>query len=320
MPSVTLHLVLADRVLTRWQENPGEAPFDPCDPSSINAFYQGSFGPDLGYFPGGHRLLSDLSHLVRSGDLTRDLVSRAETEGERAFAWGWAAHVLADQAIHPLVGRAVGELLWGDREIFADGNQHQVPHVQVETGLDAFYSQAYPEIRRRRMAPVFDGDSIRFLVEAYRRIYALRMGPSVFLSSHLASVRLSVQGLMAIGVLATPLMAKPTAPGSPAARWILQGALALMRMGLRRDSVAMAFLTPTPPAPWLVERVNRQVEAFSDRFHYHYETDLNELENFNLDTGEIQEDPPTHLGTLRTLRALAREGGTVFTGPGSLAA
>jgi hypothetical protein len=82
----------------------------------------------------------------------------------------------------------------------------------------------------------------------------------------------------------------------------------------------MAFLTPTPPAPWLVERVNQQVEAFSDRFRYHYETGLNELENYNLDTGEIQEDPPTHLGTLRTLRALAKEGGTVFTGPGSLAA
>jgi hypothetical protein len=53
MPSVTLHLVMADRVLERWQERPWDAPFDPYDPVCINAFQQGSFGPDLGYFPGG---------------------------------------------------------------------------------------------------------------------------------------------------------------------------------------------------------------------------------------------------------------------------
>jgi hypothetical protein len=93
-----------------------------------------------------------------------------------------------------------------------------------------------------------------------------------------------------------------------------------MRMGLKKDSVASAFLTPTPPTPWLVEQVNRQVDTFSDRFFHHFETDLDELENFNLDTGEIQENPPTHIGTVRALKALLEEGGRISTGPGSLAA
>ncbi|MFO8175183.1 MAG: hypothetical protein R6T96_12930, partial [Longimicrobiales bacterium] len=66
MPSVTLHLVLADRVLDQWQASPSTAPFDPFDTDLQNAFHQGAVGPDLGYFPGGHRFLSDLSHLVRT--------------------------------------------------------------------------------------------------------------------------------------------------------------------------------------------------------------------------------------------------------------
>ena len=77
MPSVTLHLVLADRILERWLDVPQEAPFDPTNPTYVNAFHQGAIGPDLGYFPGGHKLLSELSHMVRSGDLTRSLARRA---------------------------------------------------------------------------------------------------------------------------------------------------------------------------------------------------------------------------------------------------
>lgn len=121
MPSVTLHLVLADRVLDRWLDAPQKAPFDPNNPLFVNAFCQGAFGPDLGYFPGGRKLLSELSHLVRSGDLSRTLVRSARTQLERAFSWGWVTHVLPDQAIHPHLGRAVGEFLYGDPEIFVDG-------------------------------------------------------------------------------------------------------------------------------------------------------------------------------------------------------
>jgi hypothetical protein len=220
-------------------------------------------------------------------------------------------HVLADQAIHPIVGRAVGEFLYGSRKIFADGALHQATHVQIETGLDAFYSHLFPGIRQRRLSPVFDQDSIRFLTEAYRRIYGLALDASVFLASHLATTRRSVQGLRTIGVLSTALIAKPVSATSFGARWVIQRALALMRAGLKKRSLAMAFLNPTPPTPWFVEEVGQKVESFADAFSHHYETDLNELENYNLDTGEVQTNPPTHLGTLRALQALVLGGGTV---------
>ena len=315
MPGVTLHLVLVHRVLEHWMDAPGDAPFDPHTPVFTNAFYQGAFGPDLGYFPGGTRLLSELSHLVGSGDLTRTLVWGARTPLERAFSWGWATHVLADRCIHPLIGRAVGELVYGNRSVLADAAQHQIPHIQVETGLDAFYSHLFPDLRKRKMTSVFDGDSIRFLTEAYRKVYSLRLDPSVFLASHLATARMSVQGLITIGALSTALIHKPVPPAVAGTRWFLQGALALMKAGLARDSLLKALLNPIPPTEWLLEKVERRVGRFADRFLRLYRSNLRDLPNYNLDTGRVQDRPPTHPGTLWALKTLARKGGRVPSEP-----
>ena len=308
MPSVTLHLVLADRVLERWLDTPQEAPFDPNHPSNTNAFFQGAFGPDLGYFPGGYPLLSELSHFVQSGDLARALLHRAHTPAERAFAWGWVTHVLADQQVHPLVGRAVGEFLYGDRNLFADGARHPAAHVQVETGLDAFFSGMFPNVRGRRMAPVFDVESIGFLQGAYRDVYGITVDSSVFLASHLAVARKSCQGLMTIGVLsAASTVHSDSAPGA-SARWLARKVLAIVKLGLGRHPLAKAFLSPTPPAEWLIEGVEKVLEGFPDAFDQHYRTGLRELENFNLDTGGVQEETPMHTGTVRVLESLAKEG------------
>jgi len=317
MPSVTLHLVMADRVLERWQERPWDAPFDPFNPTCINAFQQGAFGPDLGYFPGGYRFLSDLAHLVRSRELTQALVTSAWTPLERAFAWGWVTHVLADQSVHPLVGRGVGEFLFGDRTLFVDGCGNPMAHVQVETGLDAFYSHLFPSIRQRKMAPVFDGSSVRFLVEAYRRVYGLALDPSLILTSHMSAVRMSVQGLVSIGIMSTAFLAGPLSPSFLGVRWFLQQALDMVRAGLNSDSLLLAYLNPLPPTRWLVEEVGAVVEGFSDRFFHHYRTGLRELGDFNLDTGRVEPESPTHLGTVRTLAALARFGGKLPSPEGS---
>jgi hypothetical protein len=169
------------------------------------------------------------------------------------------------------------------------------------------------------MAPVFDGASIGLLKEAYHRVYSLPLGLNVFLSSHLAAARMSVQGLATVGLLSTALIANPVAPAFSGARWALQGTLALLKMALRRDSLMKAFLNPVPPSGWLVERVGQKVETFADAFLYHYRTDLDELENHNLDTGAVQKDPPTHPGTLRALKALAQAGGSVASAHGETA-
>jgi hypothetical protein len=309
-------MVLADRVLDHWKDHPSQAPFNPGEADLVNAFHQGALGPDLGYFPGGHRFLSDLSHLVWSGELTRTLLSTARTPQERAFSWGWVTHVLGDQAIHPMVGRGVGELLYGDRETFVDGAQETAAHVQVETGLDAFYSHLFPTLRHRKMSPVFHGSSIGFLVRAYQRVYGVALDPTLFLASHLATVRMSVQGLRTVGIMSTALLVRPVSGPLAGARWFLRQALSAVKGGVGKESLLMALLNPVPPAEWLVEAVGEVVESFVPRFMVHFQDECRWLSNYNLDTGLVEEPGITHPGTRQTMARLRRwapaleEGGT----------
>lgn len=309
MPNVTLHLVLADRVLERWERASREAPFDPADPGARNAFYQGSFGPDIGYFPGGDAFLSDLAHYVRAGDLTRTLVRSASTPRERAYALGWLTHVLGDQAVHPLVGEAVGALETGERGGFVGISDDRTGHVRVEVGLDALFSERHPELRDRRMRAVFDRRSVRFLARAYRATYGLEIDPSLLLASHHAAVRMSNHALAAIGVLGSAVASSEDSGTLRGSRWVLEQALAAFRDGLGRDSMILAFLNLVPPADWLVEETERVVEAFPDRFAAFAGPELDELPNFNLDTGRIQEAGPGSPCAERAHLVLERIGG-----------
>jgi hypothetical protein len=214
----------------------------------------------------------------------------------------------------------VGEFLFGDRTLFADGCRNPVAHVQVETGLDAFYSHLFPSIRQRKMAPGFDGSSVQFLVDAYRRVYGLALDSPLILTSHMSTVRMSVQGLVSIGIMSTALPAGPLSPSFQGVRWFLQQALDMVRAGFNSDSLLLAYLNPLPPTRWLVEAVGAEVEGFGDRFFHHYGTDLEELEDFNLDTGRVESESPTHPGTARPLAALARFGGKLpsMEGPASV--
>ena len=63
--------------------------------------YGGSHLADLGYFPLGNRLFSDLLHYVRTGDFVNALVTEAATPQEYAFALGALAHYEADRIGHP---------------------------------------------------------------------------------------------------------------------------------------------------------------------------------------------------------------------------
>ena len=62
----------------------------------------GSHLPDLGYFPLGNRLFTNLLHYVRSGDFIARLITEARTPQEYAFALGVMAHYEGDTVGHPL--------------------------------------------------------------------------------------------------------------------------------------------------------------------------------------------------------------------------
>ena len=68
--------------------------------------YGGSAIQDMGYYPFGKRLFSNLTHYVRTGDFVTWLLQNARTMDEYAFAIGALSHYLGDtighsQAINP---------------------------------------------------------------------------------------------------------------------------------------------------------------------------------------------------------------------------
>ena len=61
----------------------------------------GSHLPDLGYFPLGNHLFTDLLHYVRTGDFYERAVKEARSAQEYAFALGMLAHYEVDTIGHP---------------------------------------------------------------------------------------------------------------------------------------------------------------------------------------------------------------------------
>ncbi len=299
MPSVTVHLRLADRVLDYWRTRGVSAPFSPGDQGAVNAFLHGSFGPDLGLFPGGHQPLSDLSHSFRSGDLCRALLNRARTAQERAFAWGWVTHVLADTLIHPLVGCAVGELRYGSASRFVDGDSDPVTHVRVEAGLDALYALRHPEIRRFQLSRVFTDRTISFLVGAYEDTYGVRFDTRHFIRSHRVSARRAMQGV----ALAT--LAATTMPDSPAQDGREPGPVRALRSLVSRQAIGLAFLLPAPPSLWFINAVRDVEETFVDLFLEEFALEGSGLANVNLDTGRPDLSETGHGALTRSLSLLA---------------
>ena len=64
--------------------------------------YGGAIIQDMGYYPFGSHLFSDLTHYVRSGDFVVNMLAEAQDLNEYAFALGSLAHYAADNTGHPI--------------------------------------------------------------------------------------------------------------------------------------------------------------------------------------------------------------------------
>ncbi|MGA2438740.1 MAG: zinc dependent phospholipase C family protein [Acidobacteriaceae bacterium] len=113
--------------------------------------YGGCVIQDLGYYPMGKPLFSDLLHYVRTGDFIRALFRDAKTPDDVAFAIGALSHYLGDtighsESINLAVGTEFPALAakYGPNVNYADG-PHQ--HVRAEFAFDI------NEIAKHRLAP-----------------------------------------------------------------------------------------------------------------------------------------------------------------------
>lgn len=150
----------------------------PADLEDARAYaYGGSHVSDLGYFPLGNRLFSELMHYVRTGDFVNELVEQASTPQEYAFALGALAHYTADTIGHPgATNRAVASIFpdlaeeHGEAVRYADSPS---AHLQTEFRFDVL------EVVRRGEIPDLYDHAVGFevprplLESVFREVYGL---------------------------------------------------------------------------------------------------------------------------------------------------
>ncbi len=101
--------------------------------------YGGSLIQDMGYYPFGNKLFSDLVHYVRSGDFVQSLLNEATDVNEYAFALGALAHYAADTVGHPVVNTSVAvefpelRAKYGPVITYAEDPK---AHIRTEFGFD----------------------------------------------------------------------------------------------------------------------------------------------------------------------------------------
>ncbi|MEO6583030.1 MAG: zinc dependent phospholipase C family protein [Ferruginibacter sp.] len=118
--------------------------------------YGGAVSPDMGYYPSGSKLFTDLVHYVRSGDMVEALLKNSENVNQYAFALGFLSHYNADKYGHPLGTNRCVPLIYpelnekyGNKVTYAEDN---LSHIRTEFGFDVlqvakgnYASQSYRE-------------------------------------------------------------------------------------------------------------------------------------------------------------------------------
>ena len=112
----------------------------PQDLKQAHAFvYGGSLVQDMGYYPFGKKLFSDLLHYVRTGDFVEALLRDSSDINEYAFALGALAHYSSDNTGHPIINRITAIEFPKLRSRFGDEvtyNDDHKAHIRTEFGFD----------------------------------------------------------------------------------------------------------------------------------------------------------------------------------------
>ena len=163
--------------------------------------YGGAIIQDMGYYPFGSKLFTDLAHYVRSGDFIESMLNESSNLNEYAFAIGALAHYAADNDGHSIgVNRAVPvqypklRARYGNEVTYADDASS---HLKTEFGFDVV------QVARGNYASDAYHDFIGFKVSkdvlgrAFLKTYGLQL-KDVFKSLDLAigTFRRTVSGLI----------------------------------------------------------------------------------------------------------------------------
>ncbi len=124
--------------------------------------YGGAIIQDMGFYPHGSPLFSNLTHYVRSGDFVLALLRQSREPNELAFAMGALCHYIADNDGHRLAVNRAEPLLYPKvRRRFGDSVSYEDNpklHLATEFGFDVL------EAARGNYAPEAYHDFIGFFV------------------------------------------------------------------------------------------------------------------------------------------------------------
>ena len=163
--------------------------------------YGGSIIQDMGYYPFGSELFTDLTHYVRSGDFVENLLREAHDRNEYAFALGALAHYAADIYGHEMgVNKSVPLLfpkLKAEYGPVVTYEQDPVAHGRTEFAFDVTQLAA----GRYRSADYhnFIGFKVgkEVLERAFARTYGLELKEIIFnVDLALGSYRFAVRNLI----------------------------------------------------------------------------------------------------------------------------
>ena len=163
--------------------------------------YGGSIIQDMGYFPFGSALFTNLVHYVRSGDFVRNLLETAATRDEYAFALGALSHYAADVEGHGTgTNRAVPLIFPALQAKFGPVVTYQqapVEHSRAEFAFDVV--QLAAGHYRTTAYHSFIGFKVQkdVLARAFYQTYGLELGQVILnVDLSVASYRFAVRRLL----------------------------------------------------------------------------------------------------------------------------
>ena len=125
--------------------------------------YGGSVIQDIGYYPFGDEVFSDMTHYVRTGDFVKAMIDDSQDLNEYAFALGALSHYVADINGHPYINLSVGieypELAREYGPAVPYDVDHKA-HLRTEFGFDVL------QVAKGRYAPEDYHNFIGFEVSA----------------------------------------------------------------------------------------------------------------------------------------------------------
>jgi hypothetical protein len=305
MPGFALHRLLIYTIRDAWLQSEINLPLDLKSPAIMNAMLVGGCIPDLmsGTNPEGFH--TGLAHYIKTGSFARNLADAARTPVQKAFAWGWVIHVIADTRIHPFINRHCEEIKSGR---FGKGLSYAddpILHIRVETGVDVFAWNTYANVRDMSYLASLNDSCSELLCIALNKTYGLSLAAFNITRSLLKGIRMARLAPWLMNVFAGDWYDNHS-QRAPLPFLLLVRLMAFLTGLVDRRANLYALTHLIKPSDKLISDVSDAIIRCKNEFAEMLQAGIGSLKDWNLDTGRLEIDSldyPLYLKTKAELEA-----------------